>query len=183
MAITLDATVGGANANSYCTVADADDYHSTLTQDLSDVWANADKAKMLMWATRLVDQHWKFIGQRVSSDQALEFPRKNVYRDGVYFAGDYPVEYLSSSTIPAFLKNAVAEMARILSEENVTAVSDKVGVEKIKVGSIELDMTGSVDITEGVFRPAVYDMLAKYGQYLPSLKDERGIQVVKLVRG
>lgn len=75
MSVTVDATVGGASANSYLTVADAD---TILNLRLGiGSWTDAstdDKGRALIMATRDIDTN-RFLGERVSYSQILEWPR------------------------------------------------------------------------------------------------------------
>jgi hypothetical protein len=127
--VGLDSTVGGASANSYCTVAEADGYHAT--RDYNPEWTNADtptKEKYLQWATRLLDLSFVFIGTRASSLQSLMWPRFDAWdRDG------YP--YLSN-TVPTLLKNAEAEFAFQLMKEDWTQGLTSVTDQGIQLGSL-----------------------------------------------
>ena len=126
MSVTLVATAGGATSNSYCTDAEAAVYHGT--RFLNSVWTDADKKdreKVLMWATRLMDQlNWR--GRVNNITQALRWPRVGcVSREG------FPVSYTS---IPQEVKNACAEWAfylltedRTLDEGGLVEVKGKVG--------------------------------------------------------
>ena len=55
--MAIDATVGGSNANSYLTVAEAESYFDTRLH--SGEWgalSAADKEKALIWAARIIEQ-------------------------------------------------------------------------------------------------------------------------------
>ena len=69
MAITIDATVGGASANSYLTLSDANDIIDGLVQD-DDVtaWASAtddQKNRALYTAAQRIDRE-RFLGARAT---------------------------------------------------------------------------------------------------------------------
>ncbi|MFZ9959900.1 MAG: DnaT-like ssDNA-binding protein [Candidatus Limnocylindrus sp.] len=75
MTVTITATAGASNANSYLTVAQADtladDYLGTLK------WSSAttdNKGRALIMATRYLDQ-LSWIGTRASTTQSLAWPR------------------------------------------------------------------------------------------------------------
>lgn len=130
--MALDATVGGANSNSYSTEAEADAYMATRLH--ASVWSSAtsaDKVAVLIWATRLLDQlSWQ--GAKASEAQALRWPRSGVVdRDG------YSVD---DDIIPQDLKDACAEYALSLLSTDLTAAPDTAGFSKLKVGSIELEI-------------------------------------------
>src|SRR5687767_13653613 len=104
---TLDATAGGANANSYITVADATTYHDAHLYATGWSGASADnKIISLIWATRLIDAAYEFVGEIASDTQALRWPRAAAFdRDGRLLAND---------EIPAAIEQATAELARHL---------------------------------------------------------------------
>lgn len=139
--MALDATVGGADSNSYSTKTEADDYMATRIH--ASAWSSAtaaDKEAVLIWATRLLDQlSWQ--GAKAATTQALRWPRSGVIdRDG------YSVE---DGAIPQDLKEACAEYALHLLSTDLTASPDTAGFSKIKVGSIELEVD-SFDREDGV---------------------------------
>lgn len=73
----LDATVAGSAANSYLTVAEADELAAVDLVN-GDAWRKApvgDKEKALIAATGYVDAYKKAAGTRWASTQALLFPR------------------------------------------------------------------------------------------------------------
>ena len=87
MAITLDATVGGANANTYITLADANSFIEGLVlSDDAAAWdgsSNDNKNRALFTAAQRIDRE-KFLGARVSDTQALEWPRSGVRKQDAY---------------------------------------------------------------------------------------------------
>ncbi|HEX8087662.1 MAG TPA: DnaT-like ssDNA-binding protein [Blastocatellia bacterium] len=104
--MALDATAGGANSNSYLSVADADSYVAERVGDTS-AWDvdDAEKEKALISATRRLDQQ-DFKGCKTTREQALEWPRYDVPdRSGWYYDSD---------AIPAPIKQAAAELALVL---------------------------------------------------------------------
>ena len=74
MAITIDATVGGANANSYITLADANSFiEGLILSDDAAAWdgsSNDNKNRALFTAAQRIDRE-KFLGARVNDTQAL----------------------------------------------------------------------------------------------------------------
>jgi len=138
---TLVATVGGATANAYCTVAEGNTYHDAHLY-ASD-WTDADtdtKTIALIMATRLLDAQFAWTGSVTDTvtPQALRWPRIGMYnRDDTVFDSD---------VLPQALKDATAEYARTLIAENLTADSDvaKQGLSAFTAGSISLTFKGSV---------------------------------------
>ncbi len=76
MAITIDASVGGINSNSYVTLAEANSYLEAVPWFAStwDGLTDAVKNSWLVFATRAIDR-LSFVASRYDKDQALEFPR------------------------------------------------------------------------------------------------------------
>ena len=75
MAISIDATVGGASANSYLTLSDANAIIDGLVQD-DDIaaWASAtddQKNRALYTATQRIDRE-RFLGARATDTQSLQ---------------------------------------------------------------------------------------------------------------
>jgi hypothetical protein len=113
------------DANSYLSVADADDYLS-LSIHASE-WNDSTtttKQQALVSATRMLDrQNWE--GEKTSSSQSLEWPRTNAYdRDG---------NLVSSSTIPQQILDATAEHALVFVKDAEAAdSSDQGSLQSIK---------------------------------------------------
>lgn len=105
MPLALDATVGGAAANSYATVEDADealDYRVGAA-----AWSGLaadDKIRALVTATRDLDT-LEFIGVRATSTQALEWPRTGT---------PYPADVVPAAIVMATVERAL-ELAPALA--------------------------------------------------------------------
>lgn len=109
MAVTLVATVGASNANSYLSVAAAGDLANLYLGTLQ--WAGAsadDKARSLIMATRYLDE-LKWVGSRASSTQALAWPRMDASCDEKTY-GD--------AVIPPELQQATFDLAEALLGDN-----------------------------------------------------------------
>ena len=145
MAATIDATIKGANANSYATLAVANAYFETSPS--STQWDNKQddkKNRALIAATRWIDT-LVFYGDRCDDGQALKFPRNNYQVDGVE---------LACSKIPNGIKYAQYELARALANDTdaITGTTGKDGnFEEVKLGDIQVKYntasqgTGSVN--------------------------------------
>lgn len=136
MAVTIDATVGGASANSFCTLAEAVTYlegkmPSPATWDAA---APDTQHRALVSATRwLTAKDWQ--GLQASGDQALAWPRQYVVDprdpDGIEFDTD---------VIPQLVKDATAELAALMVAAGSTdlALGDpNVNVRRNKVDVLE----------------------------------------------
>ena len=132
MAATIDATIKGANANSYVTLAEADAYFETVPS--STQWDNKQddkKNRALISATRWIDS-FVFYGDRCDNGQALKFPRNNYKVDDVE---------LACTTIPNNIKYAQYELARLLANDTdaMTGVSGTEGnISEVKLGDIQV---------------------------------------------
>jgi hypothetical protein len=127
--MALDATVGGVNANSYATRAEADTYFTN--HPLFDTWdaiIDADQEALLIHATRLLDQ-FDYIGDVATTTQALQWPRIENDLYEVTFA---------NNVIPPKLKYAEFEAALWLQTSGGVAVA---------AGTVsELDIGSSVKV-------------------------------------
>jgi hypothetical protein len=165
MAVVLDATVGGVNANSFTDVAYANAYHEN--QLYSDAWTaapvptDAKKAQALITATQLIVNAFNsggWIGWPATTVQRLPVPRS-----GMTYPNGAPIP---NTIIPTQLQDATAEYAKRLLEAGALpdSVSDtesqSVGLKRMKAGSVELefDHAGVDDSTD--LPPAVFAMIS-----------------------
>ena len=141
MASALVVTPGDASANSYCSRAVADTYHSNRLH--SSTWTNASedtKDASLIMATRVLDQQFTWAGFRTYPGvQALEWPRTGLLNE----EGD---QALDPTTIPLRLQYATAEFARLLIDSDTTVASGVAGgaITKLKAGSVQIDYASGV---------------------------------------
>jgi hypothetical protein len=159
-AIIAEDGTGLANANCYCTEEEADYYHEELRFH-NPAWTSAaDKETALVWATRLLDEQVKWKGAISNTAQALGWPRSYVYtRDNVLIQGD---------TIPAWLKNATAELALYLVSEDRLAEAGTKGFEEIKLPGIKIKPDKRD--RKSVIPKSVWSMIAPYGSKIGSKK-------------
>ena len=152
--MALDATVGGANANSYVTVAEAAAYY--LTHLYSSAWTtltNEQKEAALISATRVLDANQCFTGVPASETQALVWPRAGMFnRNGVA---------IPENVIPTELKYAVFELALNLVAQNVTVMTSvqAQGLTKLKAGPVELGWAVASTESFTVLGPNVVNFL------------------------
>ena len=145
MAATIDSTIKGANANSYASLSDSNDYFDTSPD--SSTWTNKsddEKKRALISATRWIET-LVFYGDRCDEGQALKFPRTNYQVDGVE---------LTCTLIPNNIKYAQYELARALANDT-EAMTGNTGTagnfEEVKLGDIQVKYntdsqgTGSVN--------------------------------------
>ena len=164
MALVIDATLNGANSNSYVTLAEANTYFDSRLHVAT--WTAAtddDKNRALVMATRRIDQE-DFYGDRETTTQALKFARINIgYLDGI----------LLDSTIPLMLKEAVYELAiHLLSTDMSQPSVDTGAISEAKVGSIAvkyaIDRNDNVSTSYDELPPFVESLLADLSKTVSS---------------
>ena len=125
---------GLATANSYATVAEADDYHASRCVADTSAWtaAAADrKAVALIVATALLDREVCWDGWPVAPErQALRLPQDGLRtRTG----GALP-----ATVIPVDAKDATAELARLLLERDRLAAAGEPPVRAQSIGALSI---------------------------------------------
>ena len=153
MAITIVATVGAANANSYLTLADATAIIDGFVED-ADVqhWnsGNTDsRNRALFTATQRLDRE-RFLGARSTDTQALQCPRTGVCKPDTYintYAVGFPfritTDYYTDSEIPTQIKYAQVVLAVFLhNNTDALGLSGLEDYKNVKIGS--LDVTPNV---------------------------------------
>ena len=106
MALVIIATAGGASANSFILLTEAETY--MLGRGNTATWTAAsddEKNITLVEATREISL-MRFIGVRADGTQALSWPRNLAVNPD-----DPNHDYFGSSVIPVRVKNATAELA------------------------------------------------------------------------
>ncbi len=141
MSLVLDATVGSASANAYCTRAEADAYH--LARVHSDDWTSAtttDKDAAIVMATRLLDSMYEWDLFPVNTTQALQWPRAGI-------PAANKLRAILPTEIPVELKNATAEFARQLIVEDRSLDNDveTQGLTSLRAGSVALTFKNDVN--------------------------------------
>lgn len=129
--MALITTPKAANADSYCTVAEADAYHAARGANsewtsLADV---ASKERQLKWAARTLDTMFRFIGTRASQGQSRAWPRSNAVDPDGYL--------LDNTVVPGAILDAHAELAFQLLKEDWTQGTGSVLDEGVQVGPIK----------------------------------------------
>jgi len=151
--MAFNSTPGAADANSYISVVETDEYfsHHLYSTD----WDNAtsgQKENSLVMSTRILDEKVDWIGLKNTKEQALAWGRSGVIDDG------YDVD---ATIIPQPIKNATAEFARHLLIDDLTENADGKGLRKLEVGSVKLSFDKSD--TADVLPDIVQEMLKGWG--------------------
>lgn len=154
MALTLVSTPGAVDANTYCSLAEAEAYfltrlHNTEWEDAS----STDKNAALVWATSILDEEMNWYGWAMSEEQALRWPRSGLVTPDGY--------NVTSTTIPMFLRKATAEFALYLIKEDRLADNEMLGIKQIAVSSIQ--MTRDKFDKKSLIPQSVWMMVRPYG--------------------
>jgi hypothetical protein len=134
MAIIIDATPAGPNANSYLTLAEANAYYAGHSHP--EHWDDADddeaRNRALVTATRLLDEHLEYDGYVATATQRLLWPR-----GGLLGVTGYALE---SDVVPERVKQATAEYARFLLQSDRTGERDDEldAIAELKAGPVEV---------------------------------------------
>ena len=140
-ALTVETGTGSSTANSYCTVDHADDFHRQRNNNQT-AWSGATtatKQAALRYATMSLDLRYgtRWAGERGTSDQALDWPRKYAY--------DSADNRIASDSMPVRLKDATAMLALMhVQGETIlpsTETSADISSETKSVGAVSKSVT------------------------------------------
>ena len=157
MAVTIDATAGGANANSYMTLAQADAYVEAMisSTDVSKWSTGTDdtRNRALAAAAQRLDRE-RFLGARATDTQALQWPRTGVRKPDTYvntYSTGFPFrisdDYFTDSEIPDQVKRAQVVLAVYLNNnKDGIGLSGLEDFKNVQIGSLNVtpDKTGAV---------------------------------------
>ncbi len=159
MAITIVATAGAADANSYVTEAELTAWiEDRLRNSTAVAAATSDtKKKALVLATRLLDEQIEWEGDPSEPTvQALQWPR--------YGLEDDKGNTLDEDVVPQRLKNATMELACNLIDSDRTAEVSTEGIDRIKAGPVEIEFSASTPPARKVMTDTVLEMIALWGE-------------------
>lgn len=157
MAVTIDATAGGASSNSFCTLAELETYLLTklhLSTAVSGATSDT-KNRALVSFTRILDQQVEWDGWPATNTQALQWPRTGIL-DALYNSID-------NTVIPQRLKDALCEGAIALIDDDLTESSSSDGISRVKVGSIDLSFK-SIGPPRKPIPDSVMEMISLWGR-------------------
>lgn len=126
--MSLDATLAGANANTYVLVADADAYFVARGNAAWAAASNGVKEAALLKATQYLDSYYEYQGVKQTRAQALQWPRSWVSIDGyIQDAGTLP-KRLTDACCELALRNISADIApdietKLTTSETVGPIS------------------------------------------------------------
>jgi len=169
MAITIDATVGGASANSYLTLADAQALIDGMVEnDDVTAWASAttdQKNRALYSATQRLDRE-RFLGARATDTQALQWPRTGVRKPDTYintYAIGFPfkitTDYFTDTEIPDQIKQAQVVLAVYLNNnKDGMGLSGLEDYKSVTIGSLSVTSAGASSMATGADRvPPIFE--------------------------
>ena len=169
MAITIDATVGGASANSYLTLADAQALIDGMVEnDDVTAWASAtedQKNRALYSATQRLDRE-RFLGARATDTQALQWPRTGVRKPDTYintYATGFPfritTDYFTDTEIPDQVKQAQVVLAVYLNNnKDGMGLSGLEDYKSVSIGSLSVTTAGASSMATGADRvPPIFE--------------------------
>lgn len=135
MALVVVATPGAANANSFVTRAEYEDYLDARLF-VPDAVASADgteKDKAITMATRVMNGELCWTGVAASATQALPWPRLGMF--------DRSGNAIATNVIPQALKDMTNELAFLLAQGDRTKESDveAEGLKRVKAGPVDVE--------------------------------------------
>lgn len=157
MAISLDATIGSKDANTYILKGDADDIVDGFVED-DDVlaWSTStddQKNRALYTAAQRLDRE-EYLGVRTNGDQAMQWPRIGVRKPDVYvnryrtgFPYRYQDEMFDKDEIPDQIKKAQTVLAVYLNNnKDGIGLSGLEDYKNVQIGPINVtpDKYGAV---------------------------------------
>jgi len=176
VAATIDATLKGASANSYVTLAEANTYFETVPD--SSTWddkTDDQKNRAIISATRWIDA-LSFYGDRCTETQALKWPREDYKVDGIAWV---------CTAIPASIKVATYELARAFANDTdaITGSTGTTGLyEQVELGELKVKYKDS-SMTPGMVNN-VFDLYPWLQTYLgPYCMGGATNYAVRLFRG
>jgi hypothetical protein len=157
MAVSIDATAGGASANSYITLAEADTFVEAMVLGTdANKWGSGNtdsRNRALTAAAQRLDRE-RFLGARATDTQALQWPRTGVRKPDTYvntYATGFPFrisdDYFADTEVPDQVKRAQIELAVYLhSNKDGISLGGLEDFKNVKIGNLDVtpDKTGAV---------------------------------------
>src|SRR5262245_31213481 len=144
--MTLDATIGGVNSNSYVDVTYANAYFSQRLYSENWWLAQTDAREMALITATLRLEQEQYVGGRATDAQALMWPRYWVETRDSAFVSDYlstyyPI-YYPATEIPKPVKDAECELA-------ISLLTTEFSVNGLQLGSITSMNVGPITVSLG----------------------------------
>jgi hypothetical protein len=150
--MAIDPTIGGANANSYVTLAYANSFFENML--LPNAWDSAvpdDQERALMTATQWLEEY-DYVGRVATLTQALKWPRYGISDElilGLYDETEMPMPLLNATCELAFY------LLSLGAAGGAAAIATGVGpVSSLKIGnSVEVKYTQQSSSTTATSAP------------------------------
>ncbi len=166
--MTLNATIGSSDSNSYVTQAEANAYF--LDRIHASAWEDFEnKDQVLITCSQMLDWYIKWKGFRASTTQSLLWPRVGVIRRDS--------TEIDSDIIPSEVKIAVYELALSSLDADRTEDNSLAGLDQLKVGSLMIKASSS-----GIDSTAINVIPEKVLKILSDLYILGAASVVRLLR-
>lgn len=135
MPLIVEDGSGVVGAESYISVADADDYHAKRN-NLRWTGTEPEKEGALRKATDYIRQYYRtrWKGAQVYVDQGLDWPRSDVYIDPRNLE-----TLVGDDVVPVEVVNATAELALIALRSDLAPSITKGQKKRVKIGPIETE--------------------------------------------
>lgn len=159
MAIVIDSTIGGANANSYLSLVAMNTLAASMPH--MNEWLldpDLNRPQLLVHATRLLDRYFIPSGELASETQALKWPRKHVINIETG-------RLLSHEVIPLFVEMATAEWAWSLREGADPSEAVGHGLKRLETPSYRMEFNG---VPQEIVPRAVTSLMAPYCMQMSS---------------
>lgn len=160
---------GMPNANSYASLAEADAYADAHLY--AQEWTAADvdrKTVALVMASRVLDSSTDWIGSRSHADQGLAWPRTGAKYDGV----------LIGQNVPRAVKNATAELARLLMKSDLTEDVAQNNLKSLNLGKGALE----IDFKDGSEKKRIPTSVGELLMGLGNISSDGGIVIRRVAR-
>jgi hypothetical protein len=139
MSLITETGTGDSTAESYASVTDADTYQANRGNDTWPTISTLQKEQALRRATDYMmgEYRGRWLGYRVTTTQALDWPRNSVVTNDGHF-NSYGYIVVSYTIVPNEVKNACIELAlraaagELLSDQERGTLEEGVGPVKIK---------------------------------------------------
>lgn len=144
---------GLIDSNSYASVNEFKAYHNSVGNDISALTDDRIE-QLLISATEFIDTAYEFLGQRLTIEQALEFPR--------YGTQFFPISGNYFLLIHPRLKKACCSQAYAILSNPQFSSDRSVKSERVKVDVIETETEYDNPVTELDKYPQTNMLLSKF---------------------
>lgn len=180
MALVVDNSPLSPTCNSYASLAEMSTYVTDRASEaVAEAWLDldpAEKARLLVNATRTIDSSAEWIGRKYFREQKLDWPRYDAYVDGYL---------LDVDVFPTAVVEATCEMAIwAMQNAGLVAVQQNAAFDSVKVGPITIDFNEKVGGSMDKYYPDIVPMiLADLATFKnPPLPSANQLRVARLTR-